>query len=86
MSLSCEGLFFGRKRIGDLGNGLRNGFNNSPRGGPPTHPLLVTGGVEIFGVKNPEKGADEETREELPMIREPSSAHLGKLKNLPHSP
>jgi len=61
-------LFFGRKRLGDLEDGLTNGFNNGPRGGSPTHQLPVTGKVEISGVKNPEKGADEETRES-PMIR-----------------
>lgn len=62
-------LFFGHKRLGDLADGLRNSFKDDPRGSPPTHPLPVTGEVEISGVKNPEKGVDEETREEFPMIR-----------------
>jgi hypothetical protein len=62
-------LFVGHKRLGDLANGLGNGFKNGPRGGPPTHPLPVTGEVEMSGAKNAERGADEVTREEFPMIR-----------------
>jgi hypothetical protein len=43
-------LFFGRKRLGNLADSLSNGFNNGPRGGTPTHPVPVTGEVEISAV------------------------------------
>ena len=50
-------VFFGHKRFRDLADGLGNFFRNGPRGGPPTHPLPVTGEVEIQGKKNQHKGA-----------------------------
>ncbi len=48
-------LFFGRNRFGDLADGIGNWFNMGPPGGPPTHPLPVTGEAETSRPRNLEK-------------------------------
>ena len=55
-------LVFGPKKLSELGRDLGEaiaGFRNGPRGGPPTHPIPVTGPVEKEGVKKPSEANDE---------------------------
>jgi TatA/E family protein of Tat protein translocase len=43
-------LFFGNKKLSELAKALDESFRGGPRGGPPTHPIPVTGPVEKSGV------------------------------------